>query len=794
MKRSILIYIFLLLTFNVFSQTGSITGRVYNAENNDPLPFVNLIIDGTTIGSTTDLDGRFVFKGLKPGYVKLVATCIGFEKVVTPEFLVSNSKPFNIDIPMNETAINLGAIEVKAAAFERKEESPLSMRTLGIQEIEKSPGGNRDISKVLQSFPGVASTPAFRNDVIVRGGGSSENRFFLDDVEIPNLNHFATQGASGGPAGMINTDFLREVEFYSGAFTANRGNALSSIVDMKLIDGNRERINTKVTLGASDYGLSMEGPMGKSTTFLVSARRSYLGFLFSLLELPFLPTYNDFQVKARISLSPKDQLTVIGIGAIDNNRLNTAANKTDEQKYILSYIPVTDQWNYAVGVVYKHFRAHSYDTWVISRNMLNNRSYKYQNNDASVKENLLQDYNSDEIENKLRYENTIRKAGIKLNYGAGVEYARYTNSTFQKIFSGDSSTLLDYHTSMDLYKWNVFVQASRGFFGDRLNLSMGARADANSYNPEMSNMIEQLSPRISASYSFRKGWSVNGNVGRYTQQPPYTSLGYRNSEGQLINKINGIRYITADHGVLGISYTNENTFQISLEGFYKSYRHYPFSVADSISLASKGADFTTFGDEEVTPDSRGRAYGAEWLVRLKNLKGFSGLLSYTYVRSAFTGKTADYVPSAWDNRNLVNLILTKNFKHYWSIGIKWKYLGGGPYTPYDLQLSSLKQAWDLRGRAYLNYDLFNTARLAPYHQLDLRVDKDFYFRRWSLNFYVDIQNLYNSKAKGPDNYILATDAQGVPLTDPADPARYVLKAIPNETGSILPTLGISIQF
>jgi len=790
-------YIFIFIIFCFFqgyAQNGSITGKVVNAENNEPLPFVNIIIEGTTIGSTSDLDGRFIFKGLKPGYVKLIASSIGFEKAITTEFLVSNAKSANIEIQMSATTINLSAIEVTSAAFERKEESPLSMRTLGIQEIEKSPGGNRDISKVIQAFPGVASTPSFRNDVIVRGGGASENKFFLDDVEIPNLNHFATQGASGGPAGMINTDFLREVEFYSGSFPANRGNALSSIVDMKLIDGNKDRLNVKLTLGASDYGLTMDGPMGKKSTFLISARRSYLGFLFSILELPFLPTYNDFQIKSRISLSKKDQLTIIGLGAIDNFKLNLKANETDAQKYILNYIPVNEQWNYAVGVVYKHFRKHSYDTWVLSRNMLNNRSYKYSNNDDSSPENLLLKYTSNEIENKLRYENTIRNAGIKLVYGAGVEYARYTNSTYQKVFLANEAIILDYNTNIDLFKWNVFVQASKGFFMNKLNVSVGARADANSYNPEMANMINQLSPRIAASYLFSKGWSVNMSTARYTQQPPYTSLGYRNAQGDLINKLNGIRYITADHAVLGIGYTNDKTFQCSVEGFYKSYRHYPFSVTDSISLASKGADFTTFGDEEVTSTSKGHAYGGEVLLRIKNLKGFYGLVSYTFVRSLFTGKTDEYIPSAWDNQHLFNLIVSKNFKRYWTVGLKWKFLGGGPYTPYDLGLTSLKQAWDLRGRAYPDYSLFNTQRLKSYHQLDLRIDKEFYFKRWSLNIYADIQNLYNSKAEGPDNYVLATDADGTPLTDPGDPSKYILKAIPNQTGSILPTLGIIIQF
>ncbi len=232
MKKIVLSFALILAIIQISAQTGTIRGRGFNEKNNEPLPFTNIIIFGTTIGSTSDLDGNFIFTGLKPGFVKLAATSVGFESHVSEEFQVTNSKTVFIDIPMRETSIQLEQVVVKASPFRKTEESPVSMRTLGIGDIEKNPGANRDISKVIQALPGVASTVSFRNDIIVRGGGPSENRFYLDGMEIPNLNHFATQGASGGPVGIINVDFIREIDFYSGAFPANRGNALSSVLEM----------------------------------------------------------------------------------------------------------------------------------------------------------------------------------------------------------------------------------------------------------------------------------------------------------------------------------------------------------------------------------------------------------------------------------------------------------------------------------------------------------------------------------------------------------------------------------
>lgn len=213
-RKSLFIFLILLITSSLFAQNGSLKGRVYNVKNNDPLPFTNLIISGTNIGATSDIDGNFSFTGLKPGYIKLEASSIGFEKVMTEEILITNAKTASIDIAMTEIGVQIAGVEITAATFKRVEESPVSLKSLGIAQIEKSPGSNRDISKVIQSLPGVSSSVSFRNDIIVRGGGPSENRFLLDGIEIRYLNHFATQDALVGPISIINSDFLRDVVFY----------------------------------------------------------------------------------------------------------------------------------------------------------------------------------------------------------------------------------------------------------------------------------------------------------------------------------------------------------------------------------------------------------------------------------------------------------------------------------------------------------------------------------------------------------------------------------------------------
>lgn len=785
---------FLLVPVEASAQQGSIRGRVFNELTNEPLPFTNIIIYGTTIGSTSDLDGYFTFTGVTPGFVRLQASSVGFESRITEEFMVTNARTANIDIGLREIQVELQTVEVQASQFERREESPVSLRRIGIQEIERSPGSNRDISRVIQSLPGVAFTPAFRNDVIIRGGGPNENRFFLDGMEIPNINHFATQGASGGPVGIINVDFIREVEMYTGAFPANRGNALSSVFEFRQINGNDEKVNFRGTFGASDLAMTADGPLSPNTTFILSARRSYLQFLFSAIGLPFLPTYNGFQFKTNTKIGPRAELSFIGIGAIDQFQLNLNANETEEQRFILDYLPVSEQWNYALGSVYRQFRDNGFDTWVISRNMLRNFSYKYPENDESQERTF--DYVSDEIENKIRFERLVNAGDYRIRFGAGSEYAKYLNQTYQQLFFMNQLQEVDYNSSFNMFKWSLFGQLTRSFLNQRLSLSLGLRADANNYSSSMSNMLNQLSPRFSASYKLQENFFLNFNTGRYYQQPAYTTLGFQNNEGVLVNKQNNLKYISVNQLVAGIEWLPSRSSKLSLEGFYKAYDKYPFSVRDSVSIGSQSADFGIFGDEEVLSIGKGRAFGAELLYREQRLQGFNLILSYTFVRSEFKDFSDKYIPSAWDNRHIVILTALRKLPRNWDAGLKWRFSGGAPYTPYDLEKSSIRDAWDIQGMAYFDYSRFNSQRLSAFHQLDVRIDKQFYLNKWSLMLYLDIQNVYNFKASQPDNYLRVEDEMGRPVTfiDDNGIERYELKRLNNSIGNVLPSVGIIVEF
>src|ERR1035437_9904487 len=348
--RYIILSFLLFLSISSFAQKGMIKGMIYNLKTNQPIECASILIQGTAIGTTSDLDGNYIFTGIDPGFKHLVVSSVGFQQTVSTEFQVQGNQTTFIDVAVEESAVQLSEVTVRQNISAKKIESPISLITVGVQEIEKTAGANRDVSKIIQTLPGVGVTDPNRNDLIVRGGGPSENVFYLDGIEIPVINHFATQGSSGGTVGVINPDFVRDISFYTGAFPANRGNALSSVMEIKQKDGSKDRLHTKLSVGAFDGALIINGPIGKKSTFIVSSRQSYFHFLFAAIGLPFLPTYNDFQVKYKIQLDRKNEISFIGIGAIDDMLLNTGiSNPTESQRYLLAYLPTYKQWNSPVG-------------------------------------------------------------------------------------------------------------------------------------------------------------------------------------------------------------------------------------------------------------------------------------------------------------------------------------------------------------------------------------------------------------------------------------------------------------
>lgn len=777
------------LCWNVFAAEYQIKGVVIDKSTRQPLEFVNVLVVGLGIGASTDANGNFLITQVPPGIYRLQASFLGYKTELTPEYRVNHVTPY-VQIELEEENASLNEVIVTASPFQKVPESPVSLRVIGLQEIEKAPGANRDISKVVQNYPGVAFSPiGYRNDLIVRGGGPSENRFYLDGVEIPNINHFSTQGASGGPVGLIDADLIRSVKFYSGAFPADKGNALSSVLDFSLRDGDMERNSLKATLGASEVSLSSNGHIGNKTSYLVSVRQSYLQALFKILGLPFLPAYTDASFKIKTRFDSHNELTLLGLGGIDRMKLNLGIEGEDAE-YMLSYLPEINQETYTVGGVYRHYSQRHVQSIVLSQSYLNNRNVKYRDNDESSEENLTLRLGSIEQETKLRMENTSSWSVWKVKAGFDLNYSRYKSNEYRKVFA-NALREYDYHTDLSLWRWGMFASVDYAAPDKSFMASMGVRTDGNNYSDKMKELWRQLSPRLSVSYRLIEGLTLSGHVGLYYQLPSYTALGFKGEEGEYVNR--HLDYISVSQESLGLSWTPNENMELSVEGFYKLYGHMPFSLSDQIPLSCKGNDYGTIGNEALSSEAKGRSYGVElmfkWLLTQKlNLSS-----SLTIFKSEFKdGEQGSYVPSAWDNRFILNMSGTYNFPKHWSLGAKVSCIGGSPYTPYDVEKSSLVEAWNVQGRAYYDYSRYNQERLPVFGQLDVRVDKTFYLKKCMLGFYLDIQNITASKLRQPD--ALMSTGQIENPSAPLSEQRYVMKSIRQESGTLLPTLGITFEY
>ena len=770
----------------------SLNGVVLDKNTREPVPFAIVSIWKGNRFTTADSLGRFSLENIPAGVYRIQIDLLGYTQYISEEMMVSVSANFlRAEIEEESRLLSAATVRPKAIPFRRLPESPLSQRSIGVGEIERNPGSNRDISRVVASLPGVGTVNAggYRNDVLVRGGGPSENKFFFDGIEIPTVNHFSTQGSSGGPVGIIDADFIREVNFYSGSFPVARGGALSSVLDFRLKDGDPVQNRYKFTVGASEAGFSTNGHLSDKTNYLFSVRRSYLEFLFKAIGLPFLPSFTDAQFKVETRFDNKHELTFLGIAGFDNMSLNDDSGGKENNEYILAYLPVIQQEVFTLGTVYRYFYGRNSLNLFLSHSYLNNRNTKYRGNDESSPENLSLLYKSVENETKFRLENISRASDFTFTAGFGAELPVYSNDTYQKIFLEQPVTV-EYESSLSFLKYSLFGNANYTSPNRKFSANLGLRIDANTFSSDMSNPFNQFSPRVSLSYEVMNNLYLNASAGRYYQLPPLTALGYRDRAGNLMNK--EIKYLGSDQVAVGADYRSSEGVQFAVEFFHKWNFNGMYSVNDSIPVEGKGTNYGVVGNEQIASILKGRAYGAEISFRWIYEDKFNLLSSITLFRSQFSDPQRTWTPQAWDNRRLMTVAGGYKLPANFIIGAKFRYSGGSPYTPLDIEKSSLVAAWDASGRAYKDYSRYNSEYLKTFTQLDLRVDKEFYFNKFALKLYLDIQNALNKKYKDAD--VLVSTGRVINPDAPYSQQKYEMKRIELEQGIILPTLGITIEF
>jgi len=778
--------IFCLLLFIATYTNAQVTVSIYgNVTDNvgEPIGGASVFLEGTVLGAQTDFDGNYEIRGVAPGSYNLIASYLGYGSQTQFNIIVRSKGTPNYDFRLEEAAEQLDEVVLSNAnIISRPKETPLSTQTLSAVEIATYPGSNNDVVQVAQTLPGVSpSIGGFRNDLIIRGGAPNETVYYLDGMEIPNINHFATQGSAGGPVGLINVSFIDNVTLSTSAFNARYDNPLSGVLQFEQRNGNNRNFAGNFRLSASEAALTLEGPLFKKegevskTTFLASVRRSYLQFLFQVIGLPIKPDYWDYQFKVNHELDDYNSITFLGLGSIDDFSVNPPDEFDPDQQATLDQTPFIQQRTNTMGVSWRsRFKnSNGFMLTTLSNNTLSNDFTRY--SDPVNETGVIFGNDARESETKLRYELTQFFDGWKLSTGLNLQHSDYSNTT------ADVRNNLVFDTKIDFVKYGIFANVTRSFVDNKLDLSFGFRMDDDTFT-ENDNLLSTFSPRMSASYEFAPNWRLNGSLGRYFKIPPYTILGFRNNERDLINQ--DVDYTLSDHLVLGLQHYFTPSSSISLEGFYKRYEDYPVSVRDGVSLANKGGGFEVLGSEPIETVGKGRSYGAELQFQQKLSNNFYGIFAYTWFYSEFTGfDTSNYIPSVWDSRHLVSFVGGYKFNRNWELSSRYRFAGRTPFVPADLDATLANYP-----EVILDYSRLGENKLEIFSALDVRLDKKWNFEKFALNLFIEAQNILGQNNPSPPEYGLNRDASGTVVQPRA------LAIIEQDPGSVIPGIGVVIDF
>ena len=676
----------LVLPTLLFSQIdGSINGYIYDSKSQLPLLGANVIIEGTEKGAISDENGFFEITNISPKSYNLSVSYVGYQSKKIFNIIIKSKGNQTLEILLVESSEELEEIILYESPFKKSVETPLSVNTFSRVEIESYPGADNDVTKVVQSMPGLSpSVGGFRNDIIIRGGAPNETVYYLDEIEIPNINHFSTQGSAGGPQGMINISFIDEVTLSTSAFGVEYDNPLSGVLQFNQKNGNPKEISGNFRFGASDSAITIEGPFSKSednkTTFIFSARKSYLQFLFELIGLPIRPDYWDFQWKVNHKIDDYNSINFIGLGAIDDFSVEAPDDFDFTQQSFLEQVPIIQQNSTTTGIswIRKFKEKKGQFILALSTNKLKNIFSRYVDN-----ENLNGLYfrnDSHEWETKLRLKTVNYVNDWKISWGGNIQYSDYFNNT------SDLYNQAEYITKFNFYKYGLFGNISKSFFENKLDVSIGIRSDEDTFSSG-SKLTNNLSPRLSTSLSISKDRRLkwNSSLGTYYKIPVYTVLGFKNNLGEFANQ--DAQYTKSNHFVTGFDYALGNASKISVEGFLKKYGQFPISVVDGVSLANKGADFEVLGNENIITEGKGKTRGMEFLFQQKLTNNFYGIFSYTFFKSEFTDINGNYLPSVWDSKHLSSFSGGYKLKKNWEISSRWRFSGKTPYVPYNLDAS-----------------------------------------------------------------------------------------------------------
>jgi len=731
MKR-IVTFILTLCACSIFAQqTGNLVGRITDLSTKSPIPNVSIIIEDLEEGIYANEKGQYYFSQLPVGSYSVAFQIIGFQTQIKTDIIIKSNRTTYLNAALKRVALNIEGIKVKKKYFAETEDQNTSVVNFSNEEVRRAPGSAGDVSRILMSLPSVAKVDDQSNDLVIRGGSPIENTFYIDNIEIPNINHFPTQGASGGPIGMINVELLQDVNFYTGGFSSLYGDKLSSIMELSFREGNRREFDGQLDLNFAGFGGVFEGPLfSERGSWIISVRRSYLDFLVDKIDVgtSVAPVYGDIQSKFVYDLNNNHQLSFINVYgddqseadsevATENDMLNYGNFNVYQSTAGLNWRAIWSNRSYSNTSLSFMTTRYKIDSWEIGsdRHILRNRTA-----DLAITLRNVNHYRFSE-----NYSLDFGIEGKYLDSSYDNYYAEYINP-----FDPDQIIpAVSIDDEINSEKLGTFLSLKLDP-SNKLSCILGFRVDHFTYNK---NTV--FSPRFSASYTLNEKTRLNCSGGVFYQSVPLILLSQN-------EKFKELKEPRATHYILGLEHFITPDTRFTLEVYRKDYANFPQDpdqpeafIIDEIYYQSG----YIMNHEELIGDGKARSEGIEVMIQKKLASDFYGLASCSYFKTRYEDMNGKWRDRIFDNQIVASIEGGFKPNHLWEFSCRWLYAGGVPYTPFDEDLST-----QLNQGIYDNSRL-NAVRYPDYHSLNVRFDRRFHFSGSNLVFYLSVWNAYAQK-------------------------------------------------
>jgi len=700
---------------------GIVKGRVLDADSQLPLIGANIIIKSTNIGSVSDEEGYFTINQIPMGDYTVTISFMGYKTQNKADIWVRPNGYEFLNIKLESSVIQIDDVIVEESYFERSMIKEYQVVSFNRDELRRYPGTGQEISRIINTLPSVASVGENRQDMMVRGGGPTENGFIIDNIPIPSVSHFKqADGRSNGPVGLINSDMVESLDFFSNGFSSKYGNKLSSFGDITYRSGNRENIEGEGFVGVGGLSLLIEGPLSDRSTYIASYRMSYLDLLANAINASGgMPSYSDFQAKLEFRPNIYNAFSILMVnggsvydrdidGAIDVGETEHGKLKNDQN---------------TIGINYKHiWNNRAYTNTSISNSIKNSDAHFLNINTGKIVFNIIEDT---DVKNLRQVNHLILGPGSKMEFGFDAEvnktyYDYYRKLTKSEFFINE----IAFDRVVKTTNYAAFLTLKKNLFS-RLIFSTGFRLDHNDYEK-----INLWSPRINLDYEIIRGkTNIVFNAGVYNQNPPPIYIANDAS--------NKLKSVNAYQHSLSLEHMITPSTKLSLSAYQKEYTNSPI-----LPDATLHNDPTFLFDElrmynGIVSSGTALSDGLEILIQKKKAENFYGLVGGSMFNSTFTDYNGIKRNRNHNYRYIFNIVGGYRPNTDWEISIRWSYFGGRPYTPIDLNASVLAD------EQILYLDEFNKDRTPDYHSLFIHYEKRYNLKRSNLVLFFEVWNTYN---------------------------------------------------